>query len=183
MMQTAVSSGSRQRLRAEQERRKIWPVNVNKSLLLLRAVVGLLFIGHGLQKLLGWFGGQGLDAWVASVDKAHIEPAVLWAPLEAYGELGGGLLLAVGLLTPLAAAFLIGDMLVAILKIHASKGLWSENGGFEYNLVLIALLLAVGFMGAGLHSLDRRLPFSLPRPHTFLAALVATLAVIGWELS
>jgi putative oxidoreductase len=94
-------------------------------------------------------------------------------------ETGGGLLLALGLLTPLAAAFLIGDMVVAILKVHAGRGLWSQNGGFEYNLVLIALLVVVGLIGPGMYSLDRRLPFALPRPHTFIVGLVVTAIVVG----
>jgi putative oxidoreductase len=90
-----------------------------------------------------------------------------------------GLFLVLGFLTPLVAAFLIGDMLVATLKIHASKGLWAQNGGFEYNLVLMVLLLVVGFVGAGMYSVDRKLPFTLPRPHTFIAALVITALVVG----
>ena len=98
-------------------------------------------------------------------------------------ELGAGLLLVLGLLTPLAAAVLIGDMLVAILKVHASKGLWSQFGGFEYNLVLIVLFLAIGLMGPGLFSVDGRLPFALARPQVFLAALAATLGVVWYALS
>src|SRR5436190_1785545 len=71
-------------------------------------------------------------------------------------------------------------MVVGLLFIgHAARGLWSQNGGFEYNLVLIALLLAVGFMGPGLYSLDRRLPFVMPRPWTFIGALVLTAIVVG----
>jgi putative oxidoreductase len=85
----------------------------------------------------------------------------------------------VGLLTPIAAAVLIGDMLVAILKVHAAKGIWSQNGGFEYNLVLIALLIAFGLIGAGRYSLDRRLPLALPRPYAFLACIVVTLVLVA----
>jgi putative oxidoreductase len=166
----------------EQERGRVWPVNVNKSLLLVRVVVGLLFVGHGLQKLLGWFGGPGISGWIGSVQKAGLEPAALWAYLEGFAELGGGLLLALGLLTPLAAAVLIGDMLVAILKVHAARGLWSQSGGYEYNLVLIALLLAVGLVGPGLFSFDRRLPFALPRPHVFAVSMVLTLGMVGFAL-
>jgi putative oxidoreductase len=159
--------------------RRVRPINVNKGLLLLRVVVGLLFIGHGCGKLFGWFGGDGMAAWVGTVEKAGIQPAALWATVAAGAELGGGVLLVVGLLTPLAAAVLIGDMLVAILKVHAPKGLWSQQGGFEYNLVLITLLLAIGLIGPGLPSLDRHLPFTIPRPHTFIAALLLTLVGVG----
>ena len=81
----------------------------------------------------------------------------------------------------MASAVLIGDMLTAILDVHASKGLWSQNGGFEYNLVLITLLVCVGLVGPGLYSLDRRLP-RLPRPYTFIAALVVTVGVVSFAV-
>jgi putative oxidoreductase len=162
------------------EKRRVWPrQNVNKGLLLLRAVVGVLFIGHGLQKLLGWFGGDGIVTWTESISKFGLSPAPFWAYFEAGAELAAGLLLVLGLLTPFAAAVLVGDMLFATLKVHAQKGLWAQSGGFEYNLVLIALLVAVGLIGPGLYSLDRRLPFSLPRPLTFIAAAAAAVLVVG----
>jgi putative oxidoreductase len=161
------------------EERRVWPVNVNKGVLVLRLVVGLLFIGHGMQKLFGWFGGDGIAGFAASVGKAGIEPALLWAYMEAGAELTAGLLLVLGLLTPLAAALLIADMLVAILKVHASKGLWAQFGGFEYNLVLMALLVVIGLIGPGLYALDRYLSLPWPRPMPFVAALVVSLLVVG----
>ena len=158
--------------------RRVRPINVNKGLLLVRVVIGGLFVGHGCQKLFGWFGGPGLQGWTESLAKNGLEPAGLWAAMEGVAELGSGLFLVLGLLTPLVTAVLIGDMLVAIFEVHASKGLWSQNGGFEYNLVLIATLVCVGLIGSGIYSLDRRLP-ALPRPHTFFAALIVTLIVVG----
>jgi putative oxidoreductase len=163
----------------EKETQNTAPLFINRSLVLLRVVVGLLFVGHGSQKLFGWFGGQGMAGWTESIQKAGLEPVMFWAYFEPIAEMTAGAMLVLGLLTPLAAAVIIGDMLVAIIKVHAGKGLWSQNGGFEYNLVLIALLLLVGFVGPGLYSLDRRLPFALPRPHTFIAALVVTALVVG----
>lgn len=165
--------------RAERaERARVWPINVNKGLLLVRLVIGLLFVGHGSQKLFGWFGGPGMQAWIDSLAKNGLEPAAFWAYMEASAELASGLCLALGMLTPLVAAILIGDMLVAIFEVHATKGLWSQNGGFEYNLVLIAILASIGFMGPGLYSLDRRLP-TLPRPYAFLGALFVTLVFVA----
>jgi putative oxidoreductase len=152
---------------------------VNKGLLLLRLVIGGLFVGHGVQKLFGWFGGDGMAAFTQSLAKLGIQPAPLWAYFEAGTELVAGLLLILGLLTPLAAAALIGDMLVATFKVHAGKGLWNQEGGFEYNLVLIALLIAVGLIGPGMNSLDRHLGLSLPRPGTFLAAALAVGALVA----
>jgi putative oxidoreductase len=160
--------------------RQVRPVRYdNKGLLLLRVVVGALFVGHGVQKLFGWFGGDGMAAFTQSLAKLGIQPAPFWAYFEAGTELVGGLLLILGLLTPLAAAALIGDMLVATFKVHAGKGLWAQQGGFEYNLVLIALLVAVGLIGPGMNSLDRHVGLRLPRPATFLAAALAVGAVVA----
>ena len=172
-------TGDVDQLETIERARKIPPVYVNSGLLLLRVVVGLLFIGHACQKAFGWFGGDGIQAWIGTVQKAGFQPPLIWAYLEIAAELGGGLLLVLGLLTPLAAAMLIGDMCVAILKVHAPKGLWGQNGGFEYNLVLIALMIAIGLIGAGRYSLDRHLPVAFPRPHTFLVLLAVTLLLVG----
>jgi putative oxidoreductase len=158
------------------------PVYVNRSLLLLRTLVGLLFVGHGLQKVTGWFGGPGMTAWTQSVAKDGLQPAIFWSSVEAWGELAGGVLLVLGFLTPFAASFIVGDMLVAILKVHAARGLWSQTGGYEYNLVLIGLMLALGLMGPGLYALDGRLRFRLARPAVFAVALAATLAGVAFLL-
>src|ERR1051326_2821581 len=156
--------------------------NLSKSLLLMRVVVGLLFMGHACQKLLGWFGGEGMAAWIDTLQKAGLQPAPFWASSEAVAELVSGLLLVLGLLTPLAAAVLIADMVVAIVKVHAPKGLWSQQGGFEYNLVLIVLLVAIGLVGPGLYALDARLPLRLPRPRAFLVLAALSLIVAAVAL-
>ena len=156
----------------------IWP-HANKALLLVRVVVGLLFVGHASQKLFGWFGGQGIGGFTSSLTKMGIEPAPFWAYFEAGAELAGGLFLALGFLTPLAAAAIIGDMLVATIKVHFAKGLWSADGGFEYQLVLMAVLTGIGLIGPGRYSLDQRFGLALPRPHAFVVALVASLVVVA----
>jgi putative oxidoreductase len=155
-----------------------WP-HANKALLLVRLVVGLLFIGHAGQKLFGWFGGQGIEGFTASIAKMGLEPASFWAYFEASAELVGGACLALGLLTPIAAAAIIGDMLVATVKVHLAKGVWSQDGGFEYNLVLIALLVGIGIMGAGRYSLDQAFRIALPRPLSFAIAVAASLVVVA----
>jgi putative oxidoreductase len=155
-----------------------WP-HANKALLLLRLAVGLLFVGHGGQKLFGWFGGPGIDGFAASLGKMGLTPPLFWAYFESSAELAGGALLALGLLTPLAAAAIAGDMLVATLKVHLAKGLWGADGGFEYNLVLIVLLIGIGLIGPGRYSLDRALNLSLPRPLAFVVAMAAALVVVA----
>ncbi len=158
-------------------RQRTWPAHLNKGLLLIRLVVGLLFIAHALQKLLGWFSGPGMTAWTESVGQLGLRPAAFWAPVEAAGELAGGVFLVLGLFTAVGAALIVSDMLVATYKVHLPKGLFAQDGGFEYNLVLVAILLAIGFIGPGLYAFDRRLPFAQPRPATFLVALALTVGV------
>ncbi|MBD2870244.1 DoxX family protein [Paenibacillus arenilitoris] len=124
------------------------------GLLIVRLVIGLLFVGHGAQKLFGWFGGygpKGTGSWLESIG---VKPGVAMAVVAGLLELTGGLLFAAGLLTPLAAAFIVATMLVAIAKVHGSNGLWATANGYEYNLVLIAIAIGVALTGAGAYSLD-----------------------------
>ena len=157
--------------------------HANKAMLLVRVVVGLLFVGHGCQKLLGWFGGKGLADAAGGVEKLGLRPAIVWAALSGGAELVGGVLLVLGLLTPLAAGALVVDMGVAAVGVHLPRGLWSQAGGYEYNLVLVALLCALGLAGAGAYALDRRLGTELPRPHAFGVALGAGLLAVALGLS
>lgn len=124
------------------------------GLLLVRLVVGLLFIGHGAQKLFGWFGGygpKGTGGWMESVG---IKPGVVMAVLAGLMELLGGVLFAAGLLTPLAAVLIAATMLGAIVKVHGPNGLWSTANGYEYQLVLLVVAIGVALTGAGAYSLD-----------------------------
>jgi putative oxidoreductase len=148
---------------------------MNLGLLALRVVVGLLFMGHGAQKLFGYFKGAGLEGTTATFAKVGLRPARLHAEIAGCAELGGGLLLALGLMTPLAAAALIGVMTAAILTVHARNGLWVTEQGFEYNLVLIAVAFAVTATGAGDWSLDHAFSFSLAGTGWALGALAAGL--------
>jgi putative oxidoreductase len=86
--------------------------------------------------------------------------------------------LAAGLLTPLAAAALVGSMLVAILKVHGPKGLWNSRGGFEFPLVMGTVAFVVGLTGPGSYSLDSLLGLQLPDPLAYALALFAMLVVV-----
>jgi putative oxidoreductase len=122
--------------------------------LLLRTVVGGLFVGHGTQKLFGWFEGYGLDATANMFGSLGLRPAKAHALTAAVSETGGGAAVLLGAQTPLAASVLIGTMVTAIRKVHGSKGPWATNGGYEYNLVLIAALAALAETGPGSPSID-----------------------------
>jgi putative oxidoreductase len=152
---------------------------VNIGLLILRLVVGLLFAGHGVQKLFGWFGGRGMAGHTGILERLNMSPAPFWAWVSALAEFLGGLGLLFGLLTPLAAVALIGTMLVAIVKVHWAKGVWNGNGGFEFPLTMASVAFVVGLTGPGAYSLDRVFGLDLPEPATYLAALLAMLVVVA----
>jgi putative oxidoreductase len=110
---------------------------------LLRTTIGALFVGHGMQKLAGWFDGPGINGLAAGFDKMGLRPAKAHAVAAGVAEAGGGALLISGAANPLAGAALTGVMTTAVEKVHLQKGVWNQNGGFEYNAVLIAALFAV----------------------------------------
>jgi putative oxidoreductase len=125
--------------------------------LILRLVIGVLFVGHGAQKLFGAFGGPGQEGTRAMVRGLRLRPERTNALVLGLTETGGGALVALGLATPAAAAGLIGVMITAIRTVHLPNGPWVANGGYEYNLVLIAALLSLVDGGPGPVSLDHRL--------------------------
>lgn len=120
----------------------------------LRLTVGSLMMGHGLQKLKGSFGGAGLDGTAKFMASLGMHPAEHQAKAVAVAETAGGGLTAAGLLSPLGPSMIIGVMAVAIRKVHAKNGVWVSNGGFEYNLVLMAASFAIAAEGPGKLSLD-----------------------------
>ncbi len=122
--------------------------------LLLRVIVGGFFVGHGTQKLFGWFGGHGLEGTAQGFEQLGLRPGKAHATAAGVAEAGGGAALVVGLETPLAAAVITSTMLTAIKTVHAKNGPWASNGGYEYNVVLIAAVLALAELGPGPLSLD-----------------------------
>ena len=122
--------------------------------LAVRIVIGGLFIGHGTQKLKGWFGGSGLEGTAKTMEALDMHPVRPNAIAAGLTETVGGALLVVGLATPVASAGLIGVMATAIRKVHFAKGPWNGKGGWEYNAVLIATLTALAGDGPGRLSLD-----------------------------
>jgi putative oxidoreductase len=137
---------------------------------ILRGLIGGLFIGHGTQKLFGWFGGHGLEGTAGMMEALELRPAKRHALLAGGAEAGGGLLLSLGALTPLATSLLTGSMTTAIRKVHATKGPWVTGGGWEYNAVLIAAVTALADSGPGTPSVDSA---RFPRMHGALWALAS----------
>jgi len=145
--------------------------------LLLRAVVGGYFFGHGTQKLFGWFGGYGLDATGQFFENLGLRPGKRHALAAGAAEAGGGALLVAGAATPLAASVLTATMLTAIQRVHLKNGPWVTNQGYEYNLVLIAAVLALAETGPGSPSVDGLLGSEKEGPKWALLALL--LGAIG----
>jgi putative oxidoreductase len=110
--------------------------------------------GHGMQKLQGWFGGPGLEGTDGMMQALNMHPPRRNSVVAGAVEAGGGAALVLGLGTPLASSALIGQMIVAIRKVHLPNGPWAANGGWEYNAVLIAALALLAEQGPGPISLD-----------------------------
>jgi putative oxidoreductase len=131
------------------------------GLLLLRLTVGLTLSAHGAQKLFGWFGGPGLEATGQGLAALGFHPGRRHALMAGLVEAGAGLLLAVGFLTPVAAAIVFSVMLVAGVTVHVKQGFFITSGGYEYTLVLGVAGLTIAFTGPGALSLDALVGYSV----------------------
>jgi putative oxidoreductase len=125
---------------------------VSVGRLLLRATVGSIFLEHGTQKLFGWFGGHGPDGTGQFFESIGLRPGRRNAIAAGAAEAGGGMLLTLGLATPLAAASLAGVMLTALRTAIWREGFKTGEGGYEMLLLVSALALAES--GPGPWSLD-----------------------------
>jgi putative oxidoreductase len=156
---------------------------VSAGLLILRLAAGLTIAAHGTQKAFGWFGGAGFAKTMAGYQGRGLKPGWLWAALAILGELGGGLSVAFGFLTPLGAAGMIGAMVMAI-SVHWRNGFWNAKRGYEYPLQLLAAAVAIGFIGAGAYSIDTLARIHLPLDVFLILAIVALITdAIGLYLS
>ena len=126
------------------------------GLLLLRILIGVLLSGHAVQKLFGWCSGMGPDTAGVLFEKWGHRPGRLMAQVAGACELAGGVLLVFGLGTPLAAAVVIGTMLVAACALWP-HGLWATQGGSELPLFYGVVAAALAFTGPGRWSVDHLL--------------------------
>jgi putative oxidoreductase len=154
------------------------------GLFLIRLVVGLTLAAHGSQKLFGWFGGNGYAKTSGWLEAQGLRPGRFWALVGGLGEFAGGILFAIGLLTPLAAIALAASMLMAVLKFHWSSGFWNAQHGYEYPLILLVASLAVGLIGAGSFAIDALIGFSIPTAAFLVLLVIAVLFdVVGIAIS
>jgi len=150
---------------------------MNIAVLILRLVVGLTLTGHGVQKLFGWFGGPGLTRLRQGFEKQGYKPVWLWISLAILGEVGGGISVALGFLTPLGAAGIFGAMFMAMFKSHWKNGFWLQKGGYEYTLILLVVSITIGLIGPGSYALDALFGIVLPEALLFGVLAVAALLV------
>jgi putative oxidoreductase len=142
---------------------------MDTGLAVLHIAVGLLFMGHGAQKLFGVFGGHGLEGTAGFFESLGLRPGRFHATAAGFNEFVGGALLALGLVVPVAAALLSATMVAASRTAHRGKGLWNQNQGIELPLVYSIIAFALSAIGAGSASLD--------------SALGLDAAGLGWGLA
>ncbi|MCD9544072.1 DoxX family membrane protein [Photobacterium carnosum] len=128
--------------------------NAGFSTLALRIPVGIIFMAHGSQKLFAWFGGYGLAGTGQFFESIGLAPGVAMAFLAGSAEFFGGLFIILGLLTRPSALVLAFTMLIAIVSVHLSNGLFISNGGYEFGLALLAACVSLMLSGGGKVAVD-----------------------------
>ncbi len=130
------------------------PDGLSLGLLVLRVVAGLTMAAHGYAK---YFKGGRISGTAGWFDSMGMRPGKVHAHLAASTEIGSGLLLALGLFTPLAALAFVALMAVAAYTVHLKNGFFIVGDGYEYNVILAVIGIAVATTGPGQYSLDYQL--------------------------
>lgn len=164
--------------RADGRKAFAWNGGTDLGLLILRVVLGGVFVAHGAQKLFGVLGGPGPEGFAQALQKMGFEQSAALSLVTGATELGGGALLILGLFTPLAAAGVLGVMANAV-ALRFDNGFFASQGGVEYEVVLGALALGLLFTGPGRAALDKgRSWFRHPVVSGFICLLVAAGASV-----
>jgi putative oxidoreductase len=151
---------------------------VSTGLLIIRLLVGLLLVGHGTQKLFGWFDGPGIQKTARGFEGLGYRPAVPMAIVAGFGEAASGASIAAGLLFPIGAAALVGVMINAG-AVHWPNGLWITNKGYEFTLLLGGIAAGLAFTGPGRFSLDHAIGLDLDGIAWGIGATAAGLVAGG----
>ena len=151
---------------------------MDTGILIIRALFGLAIAGHGAQKLFGWFGGYGIKGTGGFFESLGFRPGAVFATAAGLSEMGGGLLITVGLLTPFGAAAVLSAMLVAMISVHLKNGFFAAGNGIEMPFLYATAAFGIALTGGGAISLDGLLGLNfLAEPYVVTALLV--LAVGG----
>ena len=148
------------------------------GLLLLRLVVGLLIIGHAVQKSFGWLGGDGLATTATIFDRIGYSPGRLMVLIASITEIVGSLLLILGAVTPIAGSVLVGVMIVAC-SVHWRFGIWAASRGFELPLILAVSAATLALVGPGRWSVDRLIGLDLPGWVSVVSLVLGCLGAAG----
>jgi putative oxidoreductase len=156
---------------------------IDVGLLVLRAALGLVVAAHGAQKLFGWWGGGGVAGTQRMFGSLGFRPPRLAAIPGGLAKLGGGLLVVLGLLTPLGCLALIVMMLGAIVSVHMRKGWWNTGGGSEFPALVAAAAFGLTMTGPGRYSLDGALDLSIVgwswTGGVLAVSVVATIVIVA----
>lgn len=138
---------------------------IDSGLLLIRVILGVVFLFHGSQKIFGAFGGPGFEGTVGMMTKLNLPVPEISAALSSAAEFGGAIILLLGTGTRIAAGIMAFNMLVAILTVHRNA-FSAQAGGMEYPLTLMIVLIALTMTGPGAFTVSR---LSRSRPKDPLA--------------
>jgi putative oxidoreductase len=127
---------------------------ISAGLLVARLALGLLMVGHGAQKLFGWFGGYGLAGTGGFLESLGFRPGRAFAAAASLAEITGGVLVALGLLGPVGPALIISVMIVAAVTVHWPHGVFFTDNGIEVPVLYASGALALALTGYGAYSLD-----------------------------
>jgi putative oxidoreductase len=149
------------------------------GLLLVRLVTGVLMAAHGAQKLFGWFGGYGIAGTGGFFESLGFRPGRVFAAAAATGELGGGLLIALGLLGPVGPSVVVAVMIVAAVSVHWHNGIFAAANGIELPLLYGTVGAALAVTGPGAYSLDAVLGLTWLSAPAAASAALAIGIIIG----
>ncbi len=124
------------------------------GLLIIRIMIGIVFLYYGSQKLFGLFGGHGIKGTGGWFESIGVKPGIPAAVLSGLGEFASGILFILGLFLPVAAIIITIIMAGAIAKVHGSKGFAAGAGGYEYNLMLIVVAIGIALIGPGAYAIS-----------------------------
>lgn len=148
------------------------------GILIIRILFGAAITAHGAQKLFGVFGGYGLSGTGGFFESIGFRPGKPSAAMAGLNEFGGGVLLALGLFTPIGAAAILATMTVAIFSVHWKNGFFVTNNGIELPFLNATVAVGIALTGAGKYSIDSFLGnnwLALP----YLAPALLALALLG----
>jgi putative oxidoreductase len=149
------------------------PTEVSLGLLVIRLLLGPILVAHGALKLFP-IGEHGLHEGRALVRRLGFRAPKVMTFLSGLASFGGGLLLALGALWPVAVLAVTALMMNAIVTVHGPRGFWTRKGGYEYNLVLLVTVVALGLTGPGAFSVDAALGWA-----DTLSGVVPTAAAVS----